>query len=63
MSTILVVGATGLLGSDICKLLIEQGRSVRALVRATSDPAKVENLRTLGVEILQGDVRDLASLD
>jgi len=63
MSTILVVGATGLLGSDICKLLIEQGRSVRALVRTTSDPAKVEQLRSLGVEILQGDVRDLASLD
>jgi uncharacterized protein YbjT (DUF2867 family) len=63
MSTILVVGATGLLGSDICKLLVEQGRSVRALVRTTSDPAKVEQLRSLGVEILQGDVRDLASLD
>ena len=63
MSTILVVGATGLLGSEICKLLRAEGRPVRALVRDTSDPAKVEKLKSLGAEISQGDVRDRASLD
>jgi uncharacterized protein YbjT (DUF2867 family) len=63
MSTILVIGATGLLGSDICKQLLADGRPVRALVRNTSDPAKVEKLKSLGAEIFQGDVRDRASLD
>jgi NADH dehydrogenase len=63
MSTILVVGGTGLLGSDICKQLTDEGKSVRALVRSTSDPAKVEKLKSMGVEIVQGDVRDQATLD
>ena len=63
MSAILVVGATGLLGSDICKQLAADGRSVRAMVRPTSDPAKVEGLKSLGAEIVHGDVRDRASLD
>ncbi len=63
MSAILIVGATGLLGSDICKQLTAEGRSVRALVRPTSDPPKVDGLKLLGVEIVHGDVRDRASLD
>jgi len=63
MSAILVVGATGLLGSDICKLLVENGKSVRALVRTTTDPAKRDRLKSLGLEIVEGDVRDRASLD
>lgn len=63
MSTILVVGATGLLGSDICKQLASEGRSIRATVRPTADTAKVDQLKSIGVEIVQGDVRDRASLD
>lgn len=63
MSTILVVGATGMLGSDICQRLTAAGKSVRALFRASSDPAKVSKLKSLGVETIQGDVRDRASLD
>jgi uncharacterized protein YbjT (DUF2867 family) len=63
MSTILVVGATGLLGSAICQRLTAAGKSVRALVRESSDPVKVSKLQSLGVEIVQGDVRDRASLD
>ena len=59
----LVVGATGQLGSEICRQLAAKGTPVRALVRATSDPAKVEALRKLGAEIVLGDVRDRASLD
>ncbi len=58
----LVVGATGFLGTEICRQLSAKGRPVRALVRPTSDPAKVERLRALGAEIVQGDVRDRASL-
>ena len=63
MSTILVVGATGLLGSEICRQLTETGKKVRALIRDTSDPAKVSRLASLGAETVVGDVRDRASLD
>lgn len=63
MATILVVGATGWLGSAICQRLTAAGKSVRALVRDSSDPAKVDRLRSLGVAIVQGDVRDQASLE
>ena len=57
---ILVVGATGLLGSEICRRLRERGRDVRALVRAGSP--REAALRALGVEIATGDLRDYASL-
>ena len=63
MSTILVVGATGMLGSEICRQLRATGRSVRGLVRESSDPAKVSQLQSLGVETVQGNVQDRASLD
>jgi uncharacterized protein YbjT (DUF2867 family) len=58
----LVVGATGLVGSEVCRRLAAEGKPVRALVRATSDPAKVEALKSYGAEIVQGDLRDRASL-
>ena len=60
---ILVVGATGLVGSEICGQLAARGKQVRALVRATTDPAKVDRLRALGAEIALGNLRDHASLD
>ena len=59
----LVVGATGLLGSEICRRLTAAGKPTRALVRATSDPDKVDKLKGYGVEIAEGDVRDPASLE
>lgn len=58
----LVVGATGFLGSDICRLLVQQGQPVRALVRTTSDPAKKEALQSLGIELVTGDLQDPTSL-
>jgi dihydroflavonol-4-reductase len=51
--TVLVTGATGLAGANVCKLLIERGDMVRALARATAD---VEPLVTLGVDIVSGDI-------
>src|SRR5438445_3363668 len=60
---ILVVGATGLLGGEICRRLRERGHPVRALARETSDPAKVQRLTSLGAEIMRGDLKDRASLD
>jgi uncharacterized protein YbjT (DUF2867 family) len=52
---ILVVGATGMLGLEICRRLREQGRAVRGLVRAGSPREPL--LRELGVEIHHGDLR------
>ena len=59
----LVVGATGLVGGEICRRLAAKGESIRALVRATSDQVKVGALRDLGAELVQGDLRDRASLE
>ena len=59
----LVVGATGSLGSEIVKLLADAGKPARALVRPTSDQKKVDQLQTLGAEIVSGDLKDRPSLD
>ncbi len=59
---LLVVGATGLLGGEICRLLAERAKPTRALVRTRSDPAKVERLRGLGVELIVGDLKEPATL-
>ena len=53
MDVILVTGATGLIGSNVCRLLVEAGRPVRALVRAGSE---IEPLQALGVELVRGDI-------
>src|SRR5689334_8536926 len=55
---ILVAGATGLVGSEVCQRLIRRGERVRALVRATSSREKVEALRSSGVELFVGDLKD-----
>jgi uncharacterized protein YbjT (DUF2867 family) len=59
---VLVVGATGMVGGEICRRLAAQGTPVRALVRTSSDPAKVEALKALGAEVVVGDLRDGSSL-
>jgi uncharacterized protein YbjT (DUF2867 family) len=59
----LIVGATGTLGGEICRLLLDQGKPVRALVRKTSSPDKISRLRSLGAEIAEGDLKDRKSLD
>lgn len=61
-STILVAGATGFLGGEICRQLIGKNKKVRALVRVTSDANKVAQLKDLGVEIVEGDLKDSSSL-
>ena len=60
---ILVAGATGFLGTEICRLLRERDAAVRALVRRTSGAEKVERLQALGVELVMGDLKDPRSLD
>lgn len=53
----LIIGATGMVGSEICRLLRKENQPVRAMVRETSDPVKVNDLKELGVEIAKGDLR------
>jgi uncharacterized protein YbjT (DUF2867 family) len=60
---ILVVGASGLLGSEVCERLVARGQRVRALVRSTSNPDRVSRLRALGVELVIGDLKDPKSLE
>ncbi len=59
---ILIVGSTGLLGSEICRQLAEQHTPFRAMVRSDSAPEKVATLRALGAEIVVGDLKYPASL-
>src|SRR4029453_2398913 len=59
----LIVGATGMLGGEICHLLAEQNSALSVLVRNTSNPEKVERLRGLGAEVIRGDLKDRASLE
>ena len=59
----LVVGATGLLGLETCRLLTEKNRPVRALARKTSDPSRIADLAALGAEITYGDLRQRQTLE
>ena len=55
MDRVLVTGATGLIGANVCKLLAERGAGVSALVRPGSE---VEPLAELGVRLVEGDIRN-----
>jgi uncharacterized protein YbjT (DUF2867 family) len=59
---ILVVGSTGLLGGAICQTLRRQGHQVRALVRDSSTPQKLAELRSSSIDLVSGDLKDGASL-
>jgi NADH dehydrogenase len=58
----LVIGASGLLGSEICRILLESGKPVRGLVRTTTDTAKQGKLRSLGADLAFGDLKDPSTL-
>jgi dihydroflavonol-4-reductase len=54
-----VTGATGLLGSNLVKTLLEQGHEVRGLVRS---PDKAQRIFADGkIELVTGNVRDVAT--
>src|SRR6266704_4479333 len=55
-----VTGATGFVGSHVARALAEQGAELRLLVRATSDPRNIQDLRA---ERVIGDLRDPVSLE
>jgi nucleoside-diphosphate-sugar epimerase len=61
MSTVFLTGATGLIGSNIARLLRERGDRVRALVRNPAGEDAVA-LGELGIELVRGDITDLDSV-
>lgn len=61
-NVILVAGATGNLGKQICTELVEREAQVRAIVRAESDPAKTKALQEIGVKIVYADFNNPSNL-
>src|SRR5215831_3232450 len=61
-STVLVVGATGVLGVEVCRQLAAASKKVKGLVRTSSQKEKVNGLNELGVETVTGDMKDPQSL-
>ena len=59
----LVVGASGLLGTQICRELAQAGKPIRALVRNSTDREKQKTLRGLGASLAYGDLKDPSTLD
>lgn len=54
---VLVIGSTGMLGSEVVRRLRLAGKTVRALARATSNIEQVERLRQAGAEVVFGDLK------
>lgn len=64
-ATVLVAGATGMMGSKIAAAVLERGGTVRLLVRGGRNNAKFTELEPLvgrGAEIMDADVTDPVSL-
>ena len=55
-----MTGATGFVGGALARQLRSSGHDVVALVR---DPARADDLRALGVELVVGDLDDSSALD
>ena len=60
---VLIAGATGMVGGEAARILSSGGNAVRALVRSTSGGEKVAPLKSAGIEVVEGDLRDRPSLD
>ncbi len=55
MKPTLVTGANGHVGNNLCRQLVARGERVRAMIRASADPAP---LAGVDVEIVRGDIMD-----
>ena len=60
----LVVGATGPvgLGGEICRQLRAAGQPVRAIVRPTANADRIANLARMGIDLIDGDLKNPGSL-
>lgn len=56
----LVIGASGRLGSAIAERLLQNGMQVKAVSR---QPGKLEALKSMGAEVIRGDLRDPSWMD
>jgi dihydroflavonol-4-reductase len=59
MARLLVTGANGHVGSNLCRLLVDEGHDVVALVRKSSD---LRGLEGVDVEYKHGDILDAESV-
>lgn len=59
---ILVVGATGFLGMEVCRQLTATHQNVIGLVRKSAVEEKVKALKQWGVQLVEGDLKDKASI-
>jgi uncharacterized protein YbjT (DUF2867 family) len=61
--TVLIVGATGMMGSKIASAILNKGAmNVKALVRSDSPSKALEPLTEKGVTLVEGDLFDTSSL-
>ncbi len=59
MSTVLITGVNGFIGSHIAERFIKEGHKVRGLVRKSSD---LKFIQDMGVHLFYGDITDAQSL-
>ncbi|MFL9833655.1 NAD(P)H-binding protein [Chryseobacterium terrae] len=56
---IVIIGATGTVGSKVAEILINEGHSVKLIAR---NPEKLETFKNNGAEIIRGNVNDVEIL-
>jgi hypothetical protein len=61
-NTILVAGGTGDLGNRIIKALLKRNANVIAVVRLSSDEAKIAEMESMGVKVMKVDMSNVAEL-
>lgn len=61
---VLVTGSNGFIGSHMCKLLVEQGHDVHAMVEAGTSMSLLEDMipGLHGIEVFEGNVCDAAGM-
>tara|TARA_R110002020_G_scaffold63170_4_gene168857 strand:- start:1548 stop:2438 length:891 start_codon:yes stop_codon:yes gene_type:complete len=59
MKKIVVIGATGTVGSKISEILLKEGNQVTVMARHSD---RLQKLKSMGAEIIIGDVNDVNSL-